>query len=119
MTTLTLDLPTELYERLRAEAEHQGKPVAIVAQEWLTERLEEAPPAASAMGDTPAPAPTSDRDRSTEVLRAAGLLAELSPAEKERARRSTATLEEVSAALSRAGGKPLSELILEMRGPKE
>jgi hypothetical protein len=53
------------------------------------------------------------------VLRAAGLLAELSPAEKERARRSTMTLEEVSAALSRAGGKPLSELILEMRGPKE
>jgi hypothetical protein len=61
----------------------------------------------------------SDRDRVTEVLRAVGLLAELSPAEKERASRSTMTLEEVSAALDRAGGKPLSELILEMRGPKE
>ncbi len=53
------------------------------------------------------------------MLRAAGLLAELSPEEKERAAQSTATLEEVSAALDRAGGKPLSEIILEMRGPKE
>ena len=119
MTTLTLDLPTELYERLSAEAERLGKPVATVAQNWLAERLEEASPATSAMGNTPSAGPMSDRDRTTEVLRAAGLLAELSPAEKARASRSTATLEEVSAALSRAGGKPLSELILEMRGPKE
>jgi hypothetical protein len=61
----------------------------------------------------------TDRERATEALRMAGLLAELSPEEKQRAARSTATLEEVQAALGRAGGKPLSELILEMRGPKE
>ncbi len=47
---------------------------------------------------------------------AAGLLTELSPEEKQRAAQSAATLEEVRAALDRAGGKPLSELILEMRG---
>ena len=119
MTALTLELPAELYACLQAEAERLGLSAQDVAQEWLAERLEEASPATPAMGETLSPAPMSDRDRSTEVLRAAGLLAELSPAEKARARRSTATLEEVSAALSRAGGKPLSELILEMRGPKE
>ena len=119
MTALTLELPPELYARLRAEAERLGRSAQDVAQEWLAERLEEASQAAPTIQETPPPAPMSDRDRVTEVLRAAGLLAELSPEEKERARRSTMTLEEVSAALSRAGGKPLSELILEMRGPKE
>lgn len=58
----------------------------------------------------------SDRDRAREVLRAAGLLAKPSPEMRERAARSTATLEEVSAALSRAGGTPLSEIIIEQRG---
>ena len=119
MTTLTLDLPTELYERLSAEAERLGKPVATVAQDWLVERLEEAPPATPVMAEMPSPAPMSDRDRTTEVLRAAGLLAEPSPEMRRLAAESTMTLEEVSAALDRAGGKPLSELILEMRGPKE
>ena len=105
MTTLTLDLPAELYERLRTEAERLGKPVATVAQEWLAERL-------------PAPAPTSDRERVRAVLRAAGLLAEPSPEMLRLAEQATMTLEEVRAALDRAGGPPLSELILEMRGPK-
>ena len=116
MTALTLELPLELYDRLRAEAERLGQPVETVAQGWLAERLAaiEVQP-----GEAPAaPAPISDRDRATEALRAAGLLTELGPEEKARARRSTATLEEVSAALSRPGGRPLSEIILEMRGPK-
>jgi hypothetical protein len=38
---------------------------------------------------------------------------------KKRARQATMSLEEIRAALDRAGGQPLSELILEMRGPKE
>ncbi len=116
MTTLTLDLPTDLYERLRAEAERLGKPVATVAQEWLAERLDTPTPAPR---EDAAPESLSDRDRSTAALRAAGLLTELGPEMKKRAARSTATLEQVSAALDRAGGKPLSEIILEMRGPKE
>jgi hypothetical protein len=61
----------------------------------------------------------SERERATEALRAAGLLAELSPAEKALADQSSLTLEEARAILDRAGGKPLSEIILEMRGPKE
>ncbi len=104
MTTLTLQLSPERYERLRAEAERLGKPEEELAHEWISERI------------TPL---MSERERATEVLRAAGLLAELSPEEKKRAARSKATLEEVQAALDRAGGKPLSEVILEMRGPKE
>lgn len=108
MTTLTLELPPELYNRLRTEAERLGKSVQVLAQEMLAERL--APPV---------PAEMSERERVAEALRAAGLLAELSPEEKQRAAQCTTTLEEVRAALDRAGGKPLSELILEMRGPKE
>jgi hypothetical protein len=60
-----------------------------------------------------------ERERATEALRAAGLLTELSPAEKALADQSALTLEEARAILDRAGGKPLSEIILEMRGPKE
>ncbi len=108
MTTLTLELPPELYDRLRAEGLLADKPVELVAQELIVERLE-----------TILAARIRERERAIEALRAAGLLTELSPEEKERAARSTATLEEVNAALARAGGKPLSELILEMRGPKE
>ncbi len=97
MTTLTLEFSPELYERLRAEAERQGKPARDVVREWLVERLATS-------------APMSERERATEALRAAGLLTELSPEEKRRTARSTATLEEVGSALDRAGGKPLSGL---------
>jgi ABC-type taurine transport system ATPase subunit len=62
--------------------------------------------------------PVSERDRATAALRAAGLLTELSPEEKARAAQSTLTLDEARAILDRAGGKPLSEIVLEMRGPK-
>ncbi|GAB4419584.1 MAG: hypothetical protein Fur0044_16030 [Anaerolineae bacterium] len=104
MTTLTLELPAELYEGLRLESERRGETMQTLAQKLLAEQL------------TP---PPTEREQAIAALRAAGLLAELGPEEKQRAAQSTATLEEVRAALDRAGGKPLSELILEMRGPKE
>ena len=104
MTTLTIDLPTDVYERLRAAAEQQHVTVESIAQEWLTERS--------------AATKTSERERLRAALRAAGRLGELSPEEKLRAAQSTLTLEEARAILDRAGGKPLSEIILEMRGPK-
>ena len=113
MATITLDLPNEVYERLRAAAARQGEPVETVAQAWLTAQ------SAQAHSNLPPPAPPGERERATEVLRAAGLLAESSPEMKARAARSTLTLEEARAILDRAGGKPLSEVILEMRGPKE
>jgi hypothetical protein len=108
MTELVLELAPELYERLEVQARRAGKSAQVVAQEWLAERLA-----------WPPPAPPGERERAVEALRAAGLLAELGPEMKKRAERSSMTLEEVRAALDRAGGKPLSELILEMRGPKE
>ncbi len=107
MTTLTLELSPELYERLHTEADYLDKPVGVVAQEWLAERL--VPQARALIGE---------RERATSALRAAGLLAELGPEMRKRAESSTATLEEISAAFERAEGKPLSEIILEQRGPK-
>ncbi len=112
MTTLTINLPADVYERLRAVASQQGKPVAEIAQTWLAEH------SAHTRTDLPPPAPPGERERLTEVLRAAGLLTELSPEEKARAAQSDLTLDEARAILDRAGGKPLSEIIIEMRGPK-
>lgn len=105
MTALTVELPPELYARLRAEAERQGKPPEGVAQEWLVERLAPAPP-------------LRDRERSIAAMRASGLLADPGPAMAARAARATMTLDEIGAALDQAEGKPLSALILEQRGPK-
>ena len=113
MTTLTIDVSPELYEQLRAAAARQGKPIEAVAQEWLVKH------STHARTDLPPPAPPGERERAIAVLRDAGLLTELSPEEKARAARSKLTLEEARAILDRAGGKPLSEVILEMRGPKE
>lgn len=113
MTTLTIDLPADVYERLRAAASQQGKPVEEVAQAWLVEH------STHARTDLPPPAPAGERERAIAVLRDAGLLAESGPDLKARAARSTLTLEEARAILDRAGGKPLSEIIIEMRGPKE
>jgi hypothetical protein len=104
MTTITLDLTPDTYQRLLSKAQQHGTPVEVVAEQLLTAQL--------------ADVQLSERDRVLAVLRASGLLTELAPEEKERAARSTLTLEEARAILDRAGGKPLSEVILEMRGPK-
>lgn len=101
-----LRLPADLYQRLRQEATRAGKPAAAIAQEWLVERL-----AAS-----PRPEP-DEGTRVLEVLRASGKLVELDPELQKRAD-PTISLEEVQAALDRAGGKPLSQIILEQRGSK-
>mgnify|MGYP001141604300 CR=1 FL=1 len=106
MTVLNLKLPPEVYRRLHEEADRLGKPPQVVAEEWLAERL--APPAT---------APSSDREKAHQALRAAGLLTELGP-KLRRLANPTVGMEEVSAALGRAGGKTLSEIVLEQRGPK-
>lgn len=59
MTTLTLQLSPEQYERLRAEAERLGKPEEELAREWLAERLN-------------APSPKSERERLRQALRVSG-----------------------------------------------
>ena len=60
----------------------------------------------------------TEREQAIAVLRAGGLLTELSPEEQQRAAACTVTLEEVIEAMSSVEGQPLSELIIEMRGPK-
>jgi hypothetical protein len=58
MTTLTLDLPPDVYERLRQEAARQGKAERVLAQALLTERLrspgdaDSEPPLAAQMAAT-------------------------------------------------------------------
>lgn len=106
MSTLNLKLPPQVYRRLREEAARLGKPPQVVAQEWLVERLA-----------SPPTAPSTDRERARQALRAAGLLTELGPSLRKLAD-PTVRLEDVRAALNRAGGKSLSEIILEQRGPK-
>jgi hypothetical protein len=106
MTTLTLELSPEAYQRLHEAATRLGKPPQVVAQEWLIERL-----------SVPMPAPDSARENVRRALRASGLLAEPIlhlPRHIDRLVR----LEDVEASLARVGGKPLSEIILEQRGPK-
>ncbi len=108
MTTLTLEIPSNLYRRLYEEANRLGKSPQVVAQELLAERLATATPVAEDEGE-----------KARQILKKAGLLTELSPNVRRRAEASTATLEEVRAALDRVSGKPLSEIVLEQRGSKE
>ena len=107
MATLTLELPPEAYNRLHEEANRLGKAPQVVAQEWLIERLSVLIPA-------------SDNARETvrRALRAAGLLVERNQRIQTHTDRQV-RLEDVEASLARVGGKPLSAIILEQRGPKE
>lgn len=107
MTILTIDLPVDVYERLRAAAAAEGKPVESLVREWLAEK--------SATSVLPA---ASEREQLRAALRSAGLLAEPSPEMLRLAEESTLSLDEARAILDRVGGVPLSEVILEIRGPK-
>ena len=106
---VTLELPPDVYKRLGQIAQRGGKSVEATAQDLLTEKL-------TSLSTS---SPLTELEQVRAALRADGLLTELGPEEKKRAAQVTMTLEEVQAALDRAGGGPLSELILEMRGPKE
>ena len=106
MTELTVQLAPDEYQRLREEAVRQGKSPQTVAAEWLVEKL-----------NLPSAASAGDRELVRQTLRAAGLLAELGPHLRERAD-PTVPLDDVNEALRRAGGKPLSQVVLEQRGPK-
>ncbi|OQW89657.1 MAG: hypothetical protein BWK78_07470 [Thiotrichaceae bacterium IS1] len=66
MNALTLELPTNLYERLLAESKRLGQPISNLVQTWLTERLS-------------VPPVPSEREQITQALRHAGLLTELGP----------------------------------------
>jgi len=63
MTSLIIDLPTSVYERMRDIAEQQHMTVEAMAQGWLTEK---------AVAETA----LCERERLRAVLRAAGKLTE-------------------------------------------
>ena len=102
MTKLTLELPLELQQLLQRRAARMRKEPRQVAIEILQQEL-----AAEEK-------PRSERERVIEVLQKAGLLQPLSD-ELRMMADPTVTHEEVRAALGRAGGKPLSEIVIEQR----
>jgi hypothetical protein len=89
------------------EADRLSQPPQVVAQQWIAARLASSVPATG-----------SHREKVRRALRAAGLLTELSDGLRARID-STVRLEDVESSLARAGGKTLSEIVLEQRGPKE
>lgn len=106
MATITIELPSDAYRQLRQAAQRLGRSPQAVAQEWLLERLGASPVTAG-----------GERELALQALSAAGLLTGLGPGLQERAD-TWVRLEDVQGALGRAGGKPLSEIVLEQRGPK-
>lgn len=113
MTTMTITIPSEIYDQLLASARQQGRQIEDVAQAWLIEY------SVQMRTDLTRSAPAGERERAISVLRNTGLLTESGPEMKKRARRSHLTLDQARVILDRPGGKPLSEIILEMRGSKE
>lgn len=108
MRTLTLDMPTDMYQRLAAEANRLGQLPQVMALEWLSTRWGLSTPQIA----------QEEEDIGGQALRAAGLLTELSPGLSELAD-PTVRLEDVIAAMARAEGPSLSEIVLEERRSRE
>jgi len=101
MTTLTLELPKDLLSLLQERAsERGGQELQEAALRILQREL--------------APEAKSEHEHVVDVLQAAGLIRPLSEGLRQIAD-PTVTHEEVEAAFARAGGKPLSEIIIEQR----
>ena len=104
METLILNLQPEVYQQLQLRATKRGKSPEELATEWVAKHLKRKP--------------ISERERAREVLQSAGLLVEPSPQMRRSASEAKMTLAEVQATLDKAGGKPLSEIVIEQRGSK-
>lgn len=102
--TLTITLPAEIYRRLEEQAKQTGKPPEQLTLEILEQIL--------------VPETRSTLRTAAEVLTSLGRVSPLSPQLQANIIPGV-TLEEVQEALSRAGGKPLSEIIIEQRGPRK
>ncbi len=103
---IVLRLPSTRYRRLQEWARWVGKTPELLSREIVEQALQQ--------HTLPtAPPPRTAR----QILQAAGRVRSLSPALQQRIIPGV-TLEEVRASLARAGGQPLSEIILEQRGPK-
>ena len=103
MPTMTIEMPSETYRRLQEQARRAGKAPEVLGRELLE----------AALRAQEQPRPGTVR----EVLQATGRIRPLSDALRAKIIPGV-TLEEVRAALSRAAGPSLSELVQEQRGPK-
>jgi len=107
MSALTLELSPELLRRLQVEATRRQAPLEQTVVTLLEEHL------------VPKAEPEeSERDKVRRILGEAGLLSEIGDSLRARIDH-TVRHEDVVAALSRTGGKPLSEIVLEQRGSRE
>jgi hypothetical protein len=103
MATLTIELSDEILAQLHHKATQDGKTTELLVQEWVTNQAE-------AIKEES----LSAREIGRRALKAAGILAEIDP-ELVKMGDPTVSLEEVRQALS--GGRPLSEIAIEQRGP--
>lgn len=103
---ITVRLPLIPYHRLQELARQTGKTPESLTREIVERALQE----------TSSPAPSTPRS-ARQILEAAGRVRPLSPALRRKIIPGV-TLEEVRTALDRAGGPPLSEIILRQREPQ-
>lgn len=107
MTTLTLEIQSDLWTRLQAMAKQMQESPEGVVLAILSERLGE-----EGKGTT---VPESEGAKVNRVLREAGLLSEIGPYLKHLIETVPVDYAAVEAALERAGGPPLSEIVLAQR----
>ncbi len=103
MSTLVLELPPHVLERLVVEANQRQQPVEDVASDLLSESL------ASSY------APTGEQERVDTVLRESGMLVYLADGLRARIDPNIQR-EDVIAAFENTGGRTLSEIVLDQRG---
>ncbi|MBI3739771.1 MAG: hypothetical protein HY258_12045 [Chloroflexi bacterium] len=106
--TLDVRIPDQLAARLEKQARAEGKEPETLVVEIVEQKL----------AQTEEEHQTERFRQHIQALYEAGVLVELSDKLKARIIPGV-THEEVRAILSRAGGKPLSEIIGEQRGPKD
>lgn len=104
MADLLIELPSEVFNRLKNKAQDLGKSPQELVQELVISQLNENKEVA-----------LTEKERGRQALLAGGLLTELGPELKQKAAQSTISLEEVQHILSKVGGKPLSEIVTEQR----
>jgi plasmid stability protein len=127
MAKIVVELSPAIYQQLRQRAQEAGKSPEALSRELLGAALQSQP--ARDVGKPPAALSPEPPERTQvpeappvrsarEILRQSGMLSELSPYLQSKIIPGV-TLEEVQEALTQAGGPPLSDIIIEQRGPKE
>jgi hypothetical protein len=104
--SVVIELSPRHYRLLHRMADQMGKDPETLSRELLEQALQE-----SSSCESP------EREAIRQTLQAAGRLGTLGPGLRQRIIPDV-TLEEVQESLGRVGGKPLSEIILDQRGPR-